>query len=374
MNEDKATRYHRLRRRAGLASAGLSLSWLAGLLVTGASAWLRDFAAGMAGGGLFGIFGTVAVYAVLLALATEALSLPLAWYRGIVLERRFGLSTERTARWWADQMRAGAVALTLGLPAVLALYALLTWLPGWWWLAAAVAVALVLVLLVHAGPVVLLPLFYECRPLERPELAARLAALARRAGTRVVGIFEWRLGDRTRKANAALTGLGRTRRILVSDTLLAEHSDDEVEVVVAHELGHHAHHDLWRGLAVEAARMGVALYAADVVLAAFGDSLGLAGKADVAGLPLVLLVVGAVSAALQPVTYALSRAHERRADRYALGMTGNPDAFVSAMRRLGDRNLSEPHPSRLAQLLFHTHPPIAARIAAAERWTPSFRS
>ena len=367
MNEDKATRYHRLRRRVAVGSAGLSAVWLLGLLVTGGSARLREVAAGFAGGGLT---ATVATYAVLLGLATEALHLPVAWYRGIVLERRLGLSTERASRWWADQARAGAVALVLGLPAVLALYGLLAWLPDRWWLAAAAGAALALVVLVHAAPVVLLPLFYDCRPLDRPALAARLTALAGRAGARVVGVFEWRLGDRTRKANAALLGLGRTRRILVSDTLLAEHSDDEVEVVVAHELGHHAHHDLWRGMALEALRLGVAFYVADLALAMLAGPLGLAGKADVAGLPIMLLAIGAVSAVLQPVANVASRAHERRADRYALAMTQNPDAFISAMRRLGDRNLAEPHPSHLAQVLFHTHPPVADRIAAARRWTP----
>jgi STE24 endopeptidase len=367
MTEDKATRYHRLRRRVSLTSTALSAAWLAGLLATGTAAWLRDVAADLAGGGSV---ATVAVYVVLLALATEALHLPLAWYRGVVLERRFGLSTERAVQWWADHARAGVLMLALGLAAAVALYTLLAWGPDVWWLTATVVAALALVGLVHAAPVVVLPLFYQCRPLDGPGLASRLTALADRAGARVVGVFEWRLGDRTRRANAALVGLGRTRRILVSDTLLAGHSDDEVEAVVALELGHHAHHDLWRGLALETARLGAAFFAADQALAGFGGPLGLLSKADVAGLPLVLLAVGAVSMTLQPIANAVSRAHERRADRYALALTRNPGAFVSAMTRLGDRNLSEPHPSRLVQALFHSHPPVAARIAAAQRWTP----
>jgi STE24 endopeptidase len=368
MNEDKATRYHRLRRRAAAASAGLRAVWLLGLLGTGASVWLRDVAAGLVGGRPL---VAVAVYAVLLALATEVLHLPLAWYRGIVIERRFGLSTERTARWWSDHARAGAVGLALGLPAVLALYALIVWWPDRWWLAATAGAAVALVVLAHAAPVVLLPLFYDCRPLDRPALAARLTALAARAGARVGGVFEWRLGDRTRKANAALMGLGRTRRILVSDTLLAEHSDAEVEVVVAHELGHHTHHDMWRGLVLEVARVAVAFFVADRALAALAVPLGLAGTADAAGLPVVLLALGVVWTALQPLAHAASRAHERRADRFALALTGNPEAFISAMRRLGDRNLAEPHPSRLTEVLFHTHPPVAARIAAARQWAAS---
>jgi STE24 endopeptidase len=313
----------------------------------------------------------VAGYVVALALLSEVLELPLAYYRGVTLERRFGLSTEAIGHWWLNHAKAGIVGLAFGVGAALAVWGLLRWLPDWWWLAAAAGASVVLVVLAQLAPVLLLPLFYDFRPLqERPELAARLTALAERAGTRVLGVFEWRLGDRTRKANAALTGIGATRRILLSDTLLAEHSDDEVEVIVAHELGHHAHHDIWRGLVLETVLLGLGFYLTDRALDAFVGPLGLAGKADIAGLPLLLLSAGAVSLVLLPLSNAASRAHERGADRYALSMTQNAGAFITAMRRLGDRNLSEPNPSRLAQILFYTHPPVAARIAAAERWTP----
>jgi len=369
VNEDKATRYQRLRRRASLAGTALSGALLAGLLVSGVSVRLRETVA-EATGGSFVL--TVAGYVVALVLLSEVLELPLAYYRGVTLERRFGLSTEAIGHWWGNQLKAGLVGLVFGVGAALGVWGLLRVLPEYWWLVAAAGASAVLVVVAHLAPVLLLPLFYDFRPLEeRPELTARLTALAGRAGTRVLGVFEWRLGDRTRKANAALTGIGSTRRILLSDTLLAEHSDDEIEVIVAHELGHHAHHDIWRGIALETVLLGLGFYLTDLALEAFAGPLGLAGKDDIAALPLLLLSAGAVSLLLLPLSNAASRAHERGADRYALSMTRNPAAFISAMRRLGDRNLSEPHPSTLAQVLFYTHPPVAARIAAAERWTPA---
>ena len=367
MNEDKATRYQRSRRRASVVSTLLTGILLVVLLASGASVRLREAVAVAVGGGFV---LTVAGYVLVLALLSEALQLPLSYYRGVTLERRFGLSTESVGQWWSAHLRSGGVALVVGLGVVLLIWTLLLWLPAYWWLVAAACASVLLVVFAQLAPVVLLPLFYDCRPLERPELIARLMALAERAGARVLDVVEWRLGDRTRKANAALTGIGRTRRILLSDTLLEEHSDDEVEVVVAHELGHHAHLDIWRGIALETALLGLGFYLTDRALTALGGSLGLADKDDIAALPLLLLSAGLVSLLLLPVSNAASRAHERRADRFALAVTRNPWAFVTAMRRLGDRNLSEPRPSRLAQVFFYTHPPVAARIAVAERWTP----
>ncbi|MGH9348014.1 MAG: M48 family metallopeptidase [Vicinamibacterales bacterium] len=368
MNEDKATRYHRLRRRASILGAGLGALVLLLLLVTGASAAMRDFAYARAGG-LFTL--TVVLYVGLVALITEAVQVPLAFHLGVTLERRFGLSTETTARWWWDHVKVAAIGLLFATTAAVLVCWLIRWSPERWWIAAAAAFSAVTIGLAQLAPVVLLPLFYELEPLDRPALSERLVALANRAGAPVLGVFEWRLGDRTRKANAALTGLGRTRRIIVSDTLLADHSDDEIEVILAHELAHHVHGDIWRGIALEMAVLMAGLFAADLAIGAAAGRFGITAKWDPAALPLVVLAGGAVSLALTPLANALSRAHERRADRYALATTGNVPAFTSAMKRLGAQNLAEERPSRLVEWLFYTHPPVAARIELAEAWSSS---
>jgi len=240
--------------------------------------------------------------------------------------------------------------------------------PDRWWLFTAICFAVVLIGLARFAPVLLLPLFYDVRPLDREDLRVRLMALAEKAGTPVLGVFEWRLGDRTSKANAALVGIGKTRRILVSDTLLAAHSDQEIETVFAHELAHHVYGDIWSALALEVALVTAGCYLADYVLTNFASSAGLDGKSDVAGFPLIALAGGVVSVALRPMTNALSRAHERRADRYALETTKNSSAFISAMRRLASSNLAEEQPSRFVELFFHTHPSTTARIEAAKGW------
>ena len=369
MNEDKATRYHRLKRRASILSLLWSVLLLAGLAWTGASVWLGRAASATAArlvpaGWSEGV--AVFVYVVLLSLLHEAGSLPLGFQGGFLLERRYGLSTESLGAWALDQAKALGLGIVLGGGLASVLYAIIRVAPGRWWLPAGLLCSALIVGLANVAPLVLLPLFYSIKPIARDALGARLVTLASRAGARVLGVYEWGLGDKTRKANAALTGLGSSRRILISDTMLASYSDDEIEVVLAHELAHHVHGDIWRGIALESALVLAGFWLAARALAVVVEPLGLSGPADPAGLPVLLLAAGAVSLLAVPASHALSRAYERRADRFALELTKNPGAFVSAMKRLGAQNLAEEDPSRLVQWLFHSHPPMAERIAAAQ--------
>jgi STE24 endopeptidase len=365
-NEDKSARYHRLRRRVSLFDTTTQVILLLVLVWSGASIAIRAAAQSTAGERLVPV---VVLYVLVVALLSELIHLPFAFYHGVILERRYGLSRETTARWLSDHVKAAALALAALTCACLVVAWLLRLSPDRWWLFASIVFVAALVLLARIAPVVLLPLFYDIRPLERDDLTGRLLALAERAGAPALGgACQWRLGDRTTKANAALVGIGRTRRILVSDTLLAGHSNEEIEAVFAHELAHHVYGDIWSALALEAALLTCACYFADRALTAFGVTLGLTGKGDVAGLPLLALAGGAVSIVLKPLANALSRAHERRADRYALETTRNSAAFISAMRRLAATNLAEERPSRFVELLFHTHPSTAARIEAARSW------
>ena len=351
-----------------MSGAALAAAWLLVLLVTGWSMSLRDVAAAAAGDAF--VLTTI-YYVVLVATLTEAVRLPVAFYQGVILERRYGLSAQAVAGWWLDRLKTGVVAVVLAVAGALIVWSFLRWSATYWWLAASGCFVAILVLLVQVGPVLLLPAFYTLKPVRRPALGLRITRLAERAGAGAVGVFEWQLGNQTRRANAVLAGIGRTRRVLLSDTLLAEHSDDEIEVVLAHELGHHVHHDIWKAIALDAGLIVVGFYLADLALGAAVGHFGLSSVDDIAGLPLLVLTGGAVSLVLVPLVNALSRAHERRADRYALTMTGNPTAFISAMRRLAVQNLAEERPSRLVEILFCSHPSVAARLEAARAWEAS---
>ena len=368
MNEDKATRYHRLGRRAGVLSSLWSFGILGALMFSGASGDVRAWAAGIAGDNAALI---VAVYVGVIGSLFELAVMPFAFYRGFVLERRYGLATETMRHWLKDHGKAAAIGLLFAELGALVIYVALRRWPDQWWIVSGIVYFVVIVVLVNLAPVVLLPLFYTFKPLEKAVLRDRLTAMAARAGTRVMGVYEWTLSDRTKKANAALTGIGNTRRILLSDTLLAEYSDEEIEVILAHELAHHVHKDISTSVVYDMALTLTGLFAAHSVLRWAVPFFGLEGSADPAGIPVLVMTAGAVALIVKPLLNAVSRSHERRADDYALRMTNNAAAFISAMRRLGQQNLAEEDPSRLVQAFWYTHPPIKDRLRAAQNWAPA---
>ena len=211
------------------------------------------------------------------------------------------------------------------------------------------------------------PLLNKFVPLgnEHAELTARLKALAERAGTKVSGVFRFDMSKRTKAANAALTGLGNTRRIILGDTLLNEFTTDEVETVIAHELGHHVHRDIPLFLAFGSVVGLLGLYLASLVLTWEISVFGFVGPADIAALPLLVIAMGVFSLVLTPLNNALSRWRERLADRYALESTHKPQAFADAMTRLANQNLAEADPEPWVVFFFYSHPPIRERVAAA---------
>jgi STE24 endopeptidase len=364
MNEDRATRYHRLGRRASALSTVVMPVLLLGLMFTGGSTAIRDWAWRIAAPQPL----VIAFYVFALSALADLVLLPLSFYKGFVLERRYGLGAQTALEWLKDHAKAVLIGLAFAEGgASLVYYTLRRWPSEWWWISG-VGYSLVMLALVNLAPVVLLPLFFRFKPLDKHALRDRLTALAAKADTRVMGVYEWRLSDRTKKANAALAGLGNTRRIILSDTLIADYSDEEIEVILAHELAHHVHLDIWKGVLADVSLAMAGFYLAHRALQTFVPYFGLHGVSDPAGMPIAVVAGGALALLLKPLMNAQSRRHERRADAYALRITRNPAAFISAMRRLGQQNLAEENPSRLVQALFYTHPPIKERLRAAQEW------
>jgi STE24 endopeptidase len=216
----------------------------------------------------------------------------------------------------------------------------------------------------------LLPIFYKLVPLdqERPALVARLTKLAERVGTRVRGVYKFDMSRRTKAANAALTGLGNTRRIILGDTLLQEFQDDEIETVLAHELAHHVHKDIPLGMLVGSVMTLGGLYLASLGINWGVQAIGFQGVADVAALPILMIVMGLFGLVTMPLQNAFSRWRERRADEYALSMTGKKEAYASALTRLANQNLAEVDPEPWVEMLLMSHPPLGKRIRMAEEF------
>jgi STE24 endopeptidase len=255
----------------------------------------------------------------------------------------------------------------IGLLAVQVVYAFLGAAGSAWWLWSAMSLLAATVLLAAIQPIVVMPLFYRIRPLGEADqpLVERLSRLAAKAGVRVRGVFSFDMSRRTRAANAALAGLGPTRRILLGDTLLQNFSPDEVETVLAHELGHHVHRDIPLGIVIQALFQIGAFYVAGVVMKAAVSWLGLRGIADPAGMPVLALTLGALGLLVLPLANAYSRWRESMADDFALRLSQKPEAFASAMTRLANQNLADADPEPWVVWLLHSHPPLRERIARA---------
>jgi STE24 endopeptidase len=359
----QARRYARIRRRLLLLDLALGALYLALLLLSGASgqlvAALRQVSDNP--------FWLVGAYVMVVMGAYGLALMPLSFYSGYILPHRFQLSTQTVRGWIADQIKGALIGGILGMALIEGVYALLRAAPDTWWLWAGIGYLFLTVILANLAPILLVPLFFKLTPIADADLAARLMRLAERAGTRVRGVFMMDLSRRTKAANAALMGLGNTRRIVLGDTLLREFTPDEIETVLAHELGHHVHRDIPILILSQSALTLVGLFLAHRVLAATSAALGFGGPADIAAFPLFGLTMGAFGLLTMPLANALSRWRERMADDYALAVTGKPLAFAAALTRLANQNLAEIQPEPWVEWLLYDHPSLGSRIAAALR-------
>jgi STE24 endopeptidase len=357
-DDGRAARYHRVQLVLGVGGLALGVLYVGALLGGGVAPAIVRAAPE------WPWWAHVALVAAALGAGHRVLTAPLTWIRGWWLPRRYGLLHQSLGSWLVDQAKAAALSAVFGLAGVEVIYALLRAMPAWWWLAAALVFIALYVALAVVLPVWIVPLFYRLTPLADEALRARLLALAARVGAPVLGVWVADQSRKSRTANAAVVGLGRTRRILLFDTML-DFAPREVEAVLAHELGHHVHHDMWRGLAAQAALTLASFAIASVALTAGIAWWGLQGIADPAGLPWLTVVLGGVGLVALPLGNSYSRWIERRADDFALRVTGDPDGFVDAMERLARLNLAERRPHRLKEWLLYSHPAIDRRIARA---------
>jgi len=309
-----------------------------------------------------------ALYFVILVVVLGIITMPLTYYQGFILPRRYGLSTQKLGAWLADRAKASALGILLGLGIVIVVYWLLDRSSDAWWLWAGILLLLLSLLLTRLTPTLLLPIFFKLEPLDNLELKQRLMNLAKRARAQTVGVFTMDLSSKGTTANAMLAGLGKTRSIILSDTLLQQYTPEEIEVILAHELGHHLHRDIPKLIAVQAVMFLLAFYLADLVLRASLMPLDFQGIADVAAFPLLLLSLGVFGLIITPLNNAYSRYLETSADKAALELTADPQAFITAMTKLTDQNLSVADPNRWVEFLFYDHPPYTKRVGLARRY------
>lgn len=364
--QEKAREYARIRRRLMLLDLLLGAVLLILWLVTGWSADLRDWIYSWTQN----VWVAVPAFAGIFGGIFYLIDLPLSYYSGFVLPHRFDQSNQDLSGWITDQVKSLALGAVLGGILIEIIYYVLRAAPDTWWLWAGGILLLFNVILANLAPVLIFPIFFDFSPLgeEYRDLKERLIELAEEAGTQVKGVFKFDMSRRTKDANAALTGLGSTRRIILGDTLLDEFQEEEIETVLAHELGHHVHHDIPLGIAIQSALTLGGLYLASLLLEWGASVFQFQSLSDIAAFPLFGLAMGLYGLITMPLGNAYSRWRERLADRYALETTRKGEAYASALVRLANQNLAEADPEPWVEFLLYSHPALQKRIDMARAY------
>ena len=356
--------YARIRRRLMLVNLGFNAIYTLLWLLTGLALTVKRFMLVYTDNDWL----LVAGFAFAFGAAATAYELPMAYYSGFVLPHRYGMSNQSLREWLWDNIKGLLVAGPIGLLMLEVIYLILRTAPDIWWLLAAGFLLVFNVILGSLFPVLIAPLFNKYTPLdeEHADLAERLVKLAERANTTVKGVYQFDLSRQTNAANAALAGIGNTRRIILGDTLINEFTPEEIETVLAHELGHQVNKDIPLGIVFGSVSTLAGLYLTALGLEWGVGYFGYASVADIAALPLFGLALGVFGMVTMPLGNAFSRWRERKADAYALEATNNANAFASAMTRLANQNLADVEPAGWVEFLLHSHPALNKRIAAAQ--------
>jgi STE24 endopeptidase len=358
----QAKAYNRIKLSIGVTSSVLTFLLMVILVVSGFTRDLSVWASSVSAHR----YAALLLFTFALGIFQAGISLPLGFVSGYIVEHRFHLSNQSFWRWAWQRAKGLLVSLPIAAGIVILLFASLETCGTFWWLPLSIALTLLSVVFARLAPVLIMPLFYRFTPITEGSLRDRILRLCETAGLRIEGIFTFNLSKNTRKANAGFTGLGRAKRIILGDTLMRDFTEDEIETVFAHELGHYRYHHLGIGIAVGTLSTVVGLFVTAQLHAWSLRALGFTSLTDLAALPLLAIWLSLFGLVTAPLGNILSRRHERQADRFAVEETGKATAFTSALRKLAETNLADPEPHPLVEFLFYSHPAIGRRVRAVE--------
>ncbi len=357
----QAKRYEKEKRLLGLGSAILSLVILLAFYLSGLSGWLANLNLGDS------IIWTFLVYMTSFQTIIVIFNFPLYFYSSHIHEHKWNFSNQTMKGWLWDQVKAFLV----GLMMLFLILGLLLWImalyPQVWWLMAGLAMAVVSVILATLVPVVILPIFNKYTPIQHEELTTTLDKILSKAGLKSSGFFKEDTSRQTKKENAFLAGLGKTRRVVLADNLMEQMTVQEIESIIAHEVGHYKHRQIWKNIIIGTIQQLVTFYILDLVMKSIFPQFLTSMVWNLTYFPILVILMGVISGFLfGPLSRFLSRQFEKQADRYALDVIRDRKAFMTALAGLADRNLSNAYPQWWVKLLYYSHPPIGERLNLAE--------
>jgi len=361
--QDQARKYEKEKRLIGLFDSLISLIVILLFYFSGLSKYLANLLPESS------VIWTFCIYVFSFILITFLIGLPIGYYSGYVREHYWGFSNQTVKSWLWDQLKSLMVGLVISLILLGLLFLIMSLWPQNWWLIAAIAVAFVSVIFATIFPVVIMPLFNKYSPIETGELTERLSSLLKRTGLKASGFFMEDMSKQTKKENAFLGGLGRTRRVVLGDNLINNMSTAEIESVIAHEVGHYKFRHIWKNVAFGTIQQLIVFYLLHRLMIAIFPEFLSDFRWNLTLFPIFALLMSIISGFLfGPLGNAISRRFEQQADQTALELIDDKNAFLTAMAGLANRNLSNAYPSNWIKLLYYSHPPIGERLEMAEKW------
>jgi len=355
----QSKKYQRSKLILNIAELLIGLGFLIGVVISGFTLtleeWLGQFVRNQ--------YGLLLLFITLLGIMGLLIQLPLTFLSGYYLEHHFQLSNQSLNKWFWEQLKGILVSTPLLLVIITILYTFLYYYPQNWWFLMGSVMVLFSIILARLAPVLIFPIFYKFKPLEDEVLAQAVTRLCQQVGLNLRGVFQFNLSKTTRKANAAFTGIGKARRVILGDNLLNGMNHDEILAVLAHELGHYQLKHIWKGMALGTLLTYLGLYLVAQVYDSVLRYLDFTSPAQIAALPLIGILLTLFQFIITPITNSYSRANEKAADDFAVRMIGSADSFISGLDKLAEQNLADCTPHPLIEFLFYSHPSIAKRIA-----------
>ncbi|MFH1854226.1 MAG: M48 family metallopeptidase [Candidatus Omnitrophota bacterium] len=361
--QDKAKSYSRQKHRLAITSLVLPPVILFTFLILGLPSYFKGVALSMAPNS----YVSLTIFFVFVGTAYYMVNLPLGYYSGFLLERKYNLSNQTAKDWFKREIKKMALSFFISLPIILLVYVFMRYWPPQWWLFTAISWFSISVILTKFAPLLIVPLFYKYSPIKRPALKDKLTRLALKAGFSAEGVYEINISRDTKKANAAVMGMGKQKRIVLCDTLLQSFSEPEIETVMAHELGHHKKQHSLKLVIFEGIFILITFFITNILFLEFhGIFWPTLFFYDFESFVFIYAIIATLNIATQPLYNAFSRKLEKDADQFALEITGDKDTFISAMKKLAGQNLADIAPCKFYEIILYSHPPISRRISFAE--------
>ncbi len=364
----QARKYEKIKLTVGIIEGILSFIILLLFLAYGYSKKLELFAYGFTSNPYIALV----IFGLVIGLFTSVIGFPVDYIFGFRLEHKFGLSNLTFWGWIKEKLKAALVGAVIGAPIAFLFYWLISSYELWWLYLACIVWGYS-VLLAQIAPVLIFPIFYKFTPIENEELKNKLMALCEKAGFKVSGVYKFNMSKTTKKANAAFTGMGKTKRIILGDTLLEAFTENEIENVFAHELGHYKKGHIKKNILFSLVATFAGLFILSKVYLWLLPAFDFKYPWEIGALPLLALIAGVFSFLTSPIGAGLSRKFEFEADRFALDTTGDLDSLRSTMEKLAEQNLANDEPNRLVEFWTHSHPSIKRRIEEASRYFKSLQ-